>query len=344
MKKLVLLLIVCLSASYSFSQRISQMTVEGKPSSVPFAAFNPTNNSTTVPGDGQIVFPAGTDLSNVNVTLNVGTAASITEPNPLPTNWTSTVSGIKVVDNADPNKWALYNITTKVIKPGTLPLEIPTDAGAFDSDSWTTATVGWAAARIDKGRELIRFGAANSSFVVAFDSAPDSLFYLIKSLGTWEGSNNVFDVDGSVDGITWTSIYKYNATNIMPPTSPPTIAKLELDQSYRYIRWVYTTRNAAPGNFNVSLENIKVTKFEATSSVQDVYRQQIGAYISGNELILKDNSMVSELSVYNTAGVLLASRIAPQQTIALSNLAQGIYIVKMKLQNGVVVADKLIKR
>lgn len=320
------------------------MTIEGKPSSVPFAAFNPTNNSLTVPGDGQIVFPAGTDLSNVNVTLNVGTAATITEPNPLPTNWTSTVSGIKVVDNADANKWALYNITTKVIKPGTLPLEIKTGSGNFDSNSWTTSTVGWAAACIDKTQTLIRFGSANRSFMVAFDSAPDSLYYTIKALGTWEGSNNVFDIDGSADGITWTSIKKYNSTEIMPPSSPAVIAKLKLSNpEFRYIRWVYTTRNASPGNFNVSLENVLVTKNTA-SSVKDTYIKQIGAYILGNELILKDNSIVSELSVYNMAGILLATHVFPQKSVTLSNFNQGIYIVKMKLQNGAVVADKLLKR
>ncbi len=341
MKKLVLLLIVCVSASYSFSQRISQMTIEGKPSSVPFAAFNPTNNSTTTVGDGQIIYPPATDLSNVNVTLNVGTAATITEPTPFPTNWTSTVTGIKVVDNADANKWALYNITAKVIKPATLPLEIKTGAGNFDSNSWTTETIGWAAAAIDKNRDLVRFGSANRSFMIAFSDAPDSLYYTIKFLATPWDTGNVFDVDGSVDGVNWTSIRQYNATEAMPLSSPTVVTEIKLDNAnYRFIRWIYTTRKSG----NVSVENILVTKADAASSVNDIYKKQIGAYISGNELILKDNSMVSELSVYNTAGVLLKSQVSPQQTTTLSNLAQGVYIVKMKLDNGAVVADKLIKK
>ena len=77
---------MCVSISYSFSQRITQMTIEGKPSSVPFAAFNPTNNSTTVKGDGQIVFPPGTDLSNVNVTFVTNRCLNCIA-DPLPTNY-----------------------------------------------------------------------------------------------------------------------------------------------------------------------------------------------------------------------------------------------------------------
>ena len=313
------------------------MTVEGIPSSVPFAAFNPKTNTTTK-GDGQIIFPPGTDLSNVNVTLNTGTAV-ITEPQPLPTDWTSTVTDIKVVVEAS-GDYAYYDITAKVIKPGTLPLEIKTGAGYFDSDSWTPETLGWAGAAIDKGQNLIRFGSANRSFMVAFDSAPDSLFYLIKFLATSWDTNNVFDVDASVDGVNWTSIKQYNATDAMPISSPPVVAKIKLDnEGYRFIRWIYTTRKSG----NVSLENILVTK-GILSSVNEVYKNQIGAYIAGNELILKDNSLVSELSVYNTAGVLLKTEISPQQSIAFPNIAQGVYIVKMKLHHGTVIADKLIKK
>jgi len=320
------------------------MTIEGKPSSVPFAAFNPTNNSTTVKGDGQIVFPPGTDLSNVNVTFVTSTDASIVSPDPLPTNWTTTVKDIKVLNSptaaTKPNDWTLYDITAKVIKPGTLPLEIKTGAGNFDSDSWTPETVGWAGVAIDKGRDLIRFGSGNRSFMVAFDSAPDSLFYLIKFLATSWDTNNVFDVDASVDGVNWTSIKQYNATEAMPISSPPVIAKIKLDnEDYRFVRWIYTTRKSG----NVSLENILVTKKES-SSVNEVYKKQIGAYIAGNELILKDNSLVSELSVYNTAGVLLKTEVSPQQNVAFSNISQGAYIVKMKLHNGAVIADKLIKK
>lgn len=340
MKKLLLLLIVCVSASYSFSQRITQLTIEGKPSCVPLAAFNPKNNSNTSKGDAQIIFPPGTDLSNVNVTLVTSTGASVVSPSPLPTDWTSTVKDIKVVDNADENKWALYDITAKVIKPDTLPLSINTSGGDFDSDSWTPETKGWAAVAIDKGRDLVRFGSGNRSFMVAFDSAPDSLYYLIKFLAAEWDPENIFDVDGSVDGVTWTSIKQYNADEAMPISSPPVVASIKLEnENYRFIRWIYTKRKSG----NVSLENVLVTK-KIPSSVNEVYKRQIGAYIAGNELILKDNSLVSELSVYNTAGVLLKTEVSPQQRVALSNFAQGVYIVRMKLQNGAVVADKLIRK
>lgn len=350
MKKLFLLLSVCAGVSHLYSQRISQMTVEGKPSSVPFAAFNPTNNSTTKVGDGQIVFPVGTDLSNVSVTLNVGEAATVAEPNPLPTDWTQPVTGIKVVDTATPTKWALYNITAKVLKAAPLPLEIKTGEGNFDSNGWTPETVGWAGAAIDKGQHVIRFGSANRSFVVAFDTAPDSLFYTIKALGAWDGSGNVFDVDGSEDGIHWTSIVQYNATNIMPPSSPAEEAKIELkDPKFRYIRWIYSTRNGKdhlpkPGNFNVALENIRITRPVTNSLDNEGYKRRIGAHICNDgRLVLLDNSEVAELALYSTTGVRLLWGEA-RQAMPLGEIPAGVYIVRMKLHNGNTVVDRLCKR
>lgn len=332
-----------LMLSAAFSQRISTMTVTGVPSCVPFAAFNPTNNSTTAIGDGQIIFPPTVDLSNVTVTFDCGTDASVTEPTTLPTDWTSTINGIKVT-KTDNSSWAIYNVTAKKINPGTLPMEIKTGAGNFDSNSWTSATVGWAGACIDKNQVLIRFGSAKRSFMVAFDSAPDSLYYTIKALGTWTGSNNVFDVEGSADGINWTSIMQYNMANIMPPSTSNESAKIELNnQTFRFIRWIYSVRNAAPGNFNVSLENVKVTK-KAASSVQQVLWNEIGAYISGNALIWKADQNIAEVSIHSLNGSLISKQSVSGQSLMLPHsMSRGAYLVTFKLQSGEIVSNKLIK-
>ncbi|HOV84088.1 MAG TPA: hypothetical protein PLE52_04650 [Paludibacteraceae bacterium] len=259
MKKSVYLLVLFLLSSFILkSQRINDMTIKGIKSCVPFTAFTPKNNSTIDVGDGQIVYPVGTDLNNVSVNFTIGKNMTIEEPNPLPKNWTSTVTGIKVV-NLVTGDWALYNITAKVINPAPLPLEIKTGTnGKFNSSSWTPSTLGWAAACIDKNKDIIRFGSANRSFVVAFTDQPDSLYFTPKFSGTdWETNTYVFDVDGSPDGVNWTSIVQYNKNNPMPDLSSATVVGEKIDKNYRYIRWIYTTRG---GKTNVLLENIKVTK------------------------------------------------------------------------------------
>lgn len=339
MKKITLLLLSIVATVSVSAQRISALTIENVPSCVPFAAFNPTNNSETVPGDGQIIYPEGTDLSNVNVTLNTGTDSYVESPNPLPTDWSSTVNGIKVT-KTDNSSWAKYNITLKKIKPAALPLEIKTGTDNFDSNSWTSSTVGWAGACIDKNQTLIRFGSAKRSFMVAFNSAPDSLIYTIKYLSSPWSTSNVFDVDGSADGVTWTSIIQYNATTDMPLSSPTTITKLKLPSQYRYIRWIYTTRVATA---NVSLENILVTK-DTSTSLLSTREQGVRLYnAGGNNLRLENQNEVESLRIYNISGVLVLNQKNPASLISAQNLVSGIYLADIRLKSGNVITSKFIR-
>jgi hypothetical protein len=257
MKKITLLLVLLVLAIATHSQRISDLTIQGITASAPFAAFTPTNNSETALGEGEMIVTNNVDLSNVNVSLNVGTDSYVVSPNPLPTNWSSKVLGIKVTKN-DLSAWAKYNVTIKKINPAPLPLEIKTGTGNFNPTSWTPETLGWAGVCIEKNYTLIRLNSGKRSFMVAFDSAPDSLIYTIKYLTTPFPTDNsvIFDVDGSVDGVNWTSINQYNGTNPMPLSSPAVVAKLKINPEYRYVRWIYTKRASA----NVNIENILVTR------------------------------------------------------------------------------------
>jgi hypothetical protein len=339
MKKITFLLIVLSFVASISAQRISGLTIEGLTSLVPFAAFNPTNNSETVPGDGQIIYPDGTDFSNVNVSLNYGTEATLDAPVPWPTNWTNTVTGIKITSTVSPYNWALYGITLKKIKPAALPFEIKTGTGNFDSNSWTTETVGWAGACIDKGQSVIRFGSSKRSFMVAFTGTPDSLIYTIKFLATPWNTANVFDIDGSADGITWTSIMQYNATNPMPLSSPTVITRLKISPQYRYIRWVYTTRSAT----NVSLENILVTK-DASSSVLSPQEQGVRLYATTNQSVRIENSEeVKSLRVYNISGALVLEEMNPSAVVSTNGLVSGVYLGEMILKSGNIVTKKFFK-
>lgn len=339
MKKLTSLLVLMVITISLSAQRISALTIDGIPSCVPFAAFNPTNNSETVLGDGQIIYPDGTDLSNVNVALNVGTDAFVESPNPLPTDWSSTVTGIKVT-KTDLSAWAKYNIILKKIKSASLPLEIKTGSGNFSSDSWTTSTVGWAGACIDKSQTLIRLGSAKRSFMVAFNSAPDSLIYTIKYLSTPWSTSNVFDVDGSADGINWTSIVQYNATNAMPLTSPAVVTKVKIPSQYRFVRWIYTTRVATA---NVSIENILVTK-DTSTSVLSLREQGVRLYnAGGNNLRLENQNEVESLRIYNLSGTLVLEQKNPVSLISAQNLVSGIYLADIRLKSGNVITNKFVR-
>ncbi len=340
MKKITLFLMIAFVAVSVSAQRISNLTIEGHTALTPFGAFNPTNNNASKPGDGQIVYASSVDLSNVNVTINVGADASVVEPSPLPTNWTSTVTGIKV-EKDDKTAWANYDITIKKVLPAELPLEIKTGAGNFDSNSWTAATVGWAGAAIDKNQNVVRFGSAKRAFVVAFSDVPDSLYYTIKALGDWDGSNNVFDVEGSADGLTWETIKQYNETEIMPGSSPAVRAELQINGKFRFVRWIYTTRNSGAGAFNVAMENILVTKGEE-SGFKNQYANSVKLYpVSNNVLRLESAFDVKSVRLINLVGAAVFSTNNPQETIHINSLPQGIYVGEITLQNGDVVGKKI---
>lgn len=340
MKKITLLLLFIVATVSLSAQRISALTIEGVPSCVPFASFTPTNNSLTAPGDGQIIYPDGTDFSNVNVSVSYGTEATLDAPVPWPTDWTNTITGVKITSTVSPFNWALYNITLKKIKPAALPLEIKTGAGNFDSNSWTTSTVGWAAACIDKNYSLIRFGSAKKSFMVAFNSAPDSLIYTIKFLTTAWSTSNVFDVDGSTDGINWTSIIQYNATTPMPLSSPAVVTRLKISPQYRYVRWIYTTRVVTA---NVSLENILVTK-DTSTSVLTPMEQGVKIFSAGNNLLRLENAdQVKSLKVYHVSGALVLDEMHPSADISINSLVPGVYIGEISLKSGNVITTKFFK-
>lgn len=346
MKKITLVTVcMLLACSTMFAQRISDLTVEGATALTPFGAFNPKNNGGRT-GIGEIIYKNTTDLSNVNVTLNVGSTATVTEPSTWPTDWSSTVSGIKV-ESTESSDWADYNITIKKINPGTLPMEISTGTdGDFDSDSWTPETVGWAGAAIDRGKSVIRFGSANRSFVVAFKDAPDKIKFTMKSLGDWDTEvENIFDVEASPDGENWTTVIKYSKTELMPPSSPPTEREFQLDPEARFVRWVYSVRDkASGGGFNVLLEDVSITKL--ANSIDDIKKSEIGAkFISERNLLtFNDNISIKKISLYAISGATVYEQSTPEKSIVLPNLGKGVYLLKMNLKDGFAITEKLIKK
>lgn len=343
MRKITLIILSFALVLNMQAQRIGAITIDGVQACTPVGAFNPTNNDATKPGDAQVVFPVGTDLSNVNVSINVGKDASIVEPITLPTDWTSTVEDIKV-EKTDQTAWALYSITLKAIKPASLPLEIKTGAGNFNSSSWTTETVGWAGAAIDKDQNLIRFGSPNRSFVVAFEPeasyAPDSVYFTMNYLASGDpfptDGSVTFDVDGSADGVNWTLVHQFNASN---PMVTGERLSLGLSQSYRYLRWMFTKRAKS----NISLENIIVTQSLPTG-FKTYTTQDVKIYAAHNgSFQLTNSDLVQDIRIFDITGKLITAINHPTENLQLNNLTSGIYISEISLKNGQVLSSKIIR-
>ncbi len=336
MKKITFLFMMSVMVLFAQAQRITNLTIDGHTALTPFGAFNPTNNNADKPGDGQIVYANDVDLSNVNVNLTVGKDVTIDEPNPLPTDWSSTVTGIKV---SNASNWATYDITIKKINPTPLPFEILTGAGNFNSDSWTPATVGWAGAAIDKGQNNIRFGSANRSFVVAFNNTPDSLYYTIKYLATPYPADGsvIFDVDESSDGLTWTSVHQYNAENVMPLASPAVKVDFKLLRDTRFVRWVFTKR----GSTNVALDYVLVTK-DIGVSVNAIHKNTKITYHNG-VLNFNDIDGIAQVEIYDITGTKRFQTQSISKSMDVSSLQSGVFVGKITYADDVVRTVKFVK-
>lgn len=332
MKRITFLFMMSMMVLFAQAQRISNLTIDGYTALTPFGAFNPSGGN---PGDGQIVYANDVDLSNVNVTLTAG--SSVIEPDPLPTDWSSTVTGIVVTEGS---KSATYDITIKKINPTPLPFEILTGAGNFDSNSWTSETVGWAGAAIDKNQNNIRFGSVGRSFVIAFENEPDSLYHILKYLTTpfpTDGSV-VFDVDESSDGLTWTSVCQYNATRAMPLSADPNVKEgFKLSQGCRYVRWTYTKRDKA----NVALNYLLVTK-DMGVSVDAVHKNTKITYHNG-VLNFNDIDGIAQVEIYDITGTKRFQTQSISKSMDVSSLQSGVFVGKITYADDVVRTVKFVK-
>lgn len=349
--------LLCLSAFAVFTaqaQRITSFTLDNATSLGHSCAFNPTNNDETSPGDLQIVYPQGADLTNSNAVME-GTFTLVTDP--MPTDW-STVQNIQVMttsdDGVDSHAW--YDITCKVINPTTLPLYL--DASSNLGDNWTTETEGWAAACIAKNQTNIRFGNAYANFILAFTDTPDSLFYSINIAAETASAGTVFDVEESADGITWTQIAQYTEENF--PGSQATSAEKaqahELLSTTRYVRWYYSTR--VSGNVSLTSDLI-VTKGEDvdggdgepddepedgifnTSKAVEIALSPVPAV---DVLNISAPEAVATVTICNIAGQTVASYANVGTQVSVSNLAAGSYLAIVTLEDGTKAVKSFIKK
>ncbi len=260
MKKIFILLLAICSVGTMFGQTTAQgiasITIEGTLS--PVSKRNPKD----VPGEIQAVVAPGFDMENVIINCNLASGYSLVGgEDAIPKDFsTENPQTIQVTDGTVVSNWV---ITIKKINPATLPFS-QTFSSSNQVTSWNTSTIGWAAAGIDATGypNVVRFGSAPISFVVAFNSAPSTVSYKLNSV-TGDFKAGKFVVEASKDGISWATLRIFDIDGSL--TTTPQDFSDNLDATDRYVRWIYESRPSS-GAVNVNLNNIAVSKNEGAGA------------------------------------------------------------------------------
>lgn len=330
MKKLfTLIAAMTLTATAAHSQRVYDITFEGV---TPLSKCGYANPSSSKNGLLEVVFPEGTNLSNIKATFVPSDETTSVTTTPIPTDFTNQQLITVAKDGTTPVN---YNVVFRTMKPAALPFSL-----SFSSTNlpvWTSETLGWAGTCVDATRANVQFGNKNRGFILAFNSAPSTLAYTILASGTWDPSN-VFDVEQSADGISWSNVKKYTGDGALTSTSVPEL--MSLDQATRFIRFNYTSRT---GNANVSMNDFVVTKSTGTSlSTEKV--SNVKAFISQGtkSLNIQNAAEVAKLEILNMFGQTVCSVAQPDNNISLAQLSEGVYFIKMSLKNGNECTSKVV--
>ena len=145
----------------------------------------------------------------------------------------------------------------------------------------------------------LKFNTTGDWVVLKLNAGPASLSYDIKGNGF---SGGTFDVEISVDGVTYTNIAQYTSfgSDVQPVTH------IILDDNTRYVRWIYTEKsggNVALGNIHASANydiygTLNIDSFDATMHPTTVHEKGIinapGMVMSSqpDDLVIEDGGQV----------------------------------------------------
>ncbi len=182
--------------------------------------------------------------------------------------FTNVAAGSYAYSVVAPGYLALNSTNISVTADATVPvvlLDLPAPATLpiYYSGPWQNSLpTGWSQTGLgtDYTNAAAKFDATGAVLTVNFDSSPDSVIYTIKAnaSGVWAGT---FDVQESIDGVSWTSIASYGSTNVVSSTA--SIARFKLLSTSRWARWNYTAKT----NGNISIDEVYITKEPTLNSV-----------------------------------------------------------------------------
>lgn len=120
----------------------------------------------------------------------------------------------------------------------------------------------------DQGNGAAKFSDQSSVIQISFDSAPDTLSYLIRGENLSECTCTVFLVQESEDGDDWTTVVKYES-NEQAPSNDNTLAEtFALKPATRFVAFHY--KDMSKGTGAIGLDAIAITKGESPEPPEPV--------------------------------------------------------------------------
>lgn len=331
MKKISTLLFVAVTVTSVFGQGFSTISIED-------AAGVKALTQVSVRGGAselQAVVPANFDLAHVVITATAATDSEILT-NPLPSDFSVTNPQTISVKNASSTR--NFQFTIRKLIPDALPFEF--SAPATTIADWTTTTVGWAHAGIDFNQAgVIRYGTVTPTFIVGFTDSPKDVTYDLQVVGAALTANDEFNVEASADGITWRTLKSFKeAGAIVANSTGWTTTKNDLEASDKYVRWQYVKRTN-----NLNLNNIVVSKADGGNTTLSSEQVLTSVFYQSAPGELTFTQPAAKMEVYNLLGGKTAEYAHPQGVVSITDGVKGITLVRVQLENGSVITEKVVK-
>jgi len=315
---------------------------DGNSLTLGFSAANAAgvlDNASATSAALDFIYKADVDLSNVTLVTTISNSGMIVSP---PTNFMAPLQLKTQTGTDSPYSYCLYDVNPRQLTPVELPatMDIATP--------FSSATVGWAAARLDQrkpsingtGTDALGFAAAGVFTLLSFSNTPDVLSFKIASAATNNG--NVFDVYESTDGINWnSSIASYSdAGSTIPvvgsvPSDPKSIS---LNSTTRFVKFVLSAR--ASGNFY--LFGISATAGTQTG-MQNTPVTTAKVSVQNGLLNILSDKAIAGLDIFTVNGQLIVKTDNSSKQVNISNLPSGCYIVKVKNIDGQTSVCRFVK-
>ena len=134
----------------------------------------------------------------------------------------------------------------------------------------------------DQGNGAAKFGDQSSVIHISFDSAPDTLSYMIRGESLSECTCTVFIVQESEDGDDWTTAVKYESTEQVPPNTNTLAETFALKPATRYVKFGY--KDMSKGTGAIGVDAIIITKGEGGDPVETKIMGSSLSFEDGNAM------------------------------------------------------------
>jgi len=186
--------------------------------------------------------------------------------------WAATAMGQATLPASWSGPWTNANLPTGWSQTG-LGADYSGTSGGYDS------TGGGAA----------RFDGANDALTINFDSAPGEVTYWPRlNVGSGSWTTNIFKLQESADGTSWSDVTVYDSGNPIPtavPTGPYTSSP---SATARYLRFFYEQK----GNGNVGIDGVTI------AAGSGVVATNVRFFASG--ATMDEDQGIYEVAIYKT--------------------------------------------